>query len=117
MKLLEAKGVDAIEMIAELMEPIAEISQDKEIGYCLHSNQAYKAVMYAMKKHPKTVLKLMAICEGVPVEEYAPSVPEIPAKVLEIINHPSILPLFTSQSQIEETYSGSATENIEEKNQ
>lgn len=113
MKLLEAKGEEAISLIADLMMPVYELMQNDKVADCIRSKQAYKAIMFALKENPRTVLEIMAIAEGVPVEEYKPSVPEIPAKIMEIVNHPAFEPLFTSPTEMEETSSMSVTANTE----
>lgn len=113
MKLLEAKGVDAIEILADLLDPIAEIAKDGEILSCVQTGQKLKAVKFAMKRHAKTILEILAICEGVPVEDYHPSVLDIPAKLLEVVNTPEVESLFTSQVQTQASSFGLATESTE----
>lgn len=113
MKLLEAKGEEAIGILAELMIPFAELAADVTIAHCLKSNQTYKAVMFALKKYPKTVLRFLAICEGVPYEEYKPTVLEIPARLMEVLNDPTVQALFFTPEQTTENYGGSATEITE----
>lgn len=113
MKLLEAKGTEAIELLADLIDPIADIAVDNEILMCIQTNQKMKAIKFALKNHSKAILELMAICEGVPIEEYRPSVPELPAKLLEIVNHPDVAKLFISQAQMEAQHFGSATEDTQ----
>lgn len=112
MKLLEVKGTEAIEMLADLIDPISEIAADAEILACIQTEQKAKAIKFALKNHAKEIVQILAICEGVPEEDYHPSVVEIPAKILEIVNHPDIAKLFTSQAQTEALLSGSVTENI-----
>ncbi len=114
MKLLEAKGIEAIELLADLFEPITVIAQDAEVLRCFQTDQRVKAIKFLLKKHPHEVLQMMAICEGVPVEDYQPAVYELPAKLLEIVNHPEISKLFTSQAQTKAPSSGSATETTTE---
>ena len=113
MKLLEVKGAEAIELLADLIDPITEIAGDAEVLQCVQTGQKAKAVKFILKKHPKTILTIMSICEGVPVEEYNPTVTELPAKILEIVNHPDIAKLFTSQVQTEASSFGLATEITE----
>lgn len=113
MRILEVRGEEAIVFLADLMMPIQELVSDAEVAHCVETQQLYKAFMFAMKNKPKTVLELLAICEGVPVEEYNPSLLEIPLKAKEIIENPMVQSLFTSQAQTTETSSGSVTENTE----
>ena len=117
MKLLEVTGTEAIELLADLIDPITEIAADEEILACIQTGQRAKAIKFAMKNHSEDLLMLMAICEGVPIEDYHPSLVEIPSKILEIVNHPDIAKLFTSQAQTEALRSGSVTENIGAENQ
>ena len=113
MKLLEVKGTDAIELLADLIDPIADIAGDAEVLKCIQTGQKLKAIKFALKKHAKSIIEIMAICEGVPADEYKPSVPELPSKILEIVNTPEIEALFTSQVQTEASSSGLVTENTE----
>lgn len=113
MKLLEVTGAEAFEMMADLFDPIAEIASDVEILKCIQTNQKAKAIKFALKNHAKTMAEIMAICEGVPLEEYNKTLPEMMQDVLTVMNHPIVADLFTSQAQNKETSFGSATENTE----
>lgn len=115
MKLFEAKGEDAIELLADLLDPISIISTDQKVVTCLRTKQYIKAIKFGMKSHPKETLQILALCdEGCPAEEYHPSALEIPVKLLQILNHPDVGKLFTSQAQTEAVSSGSATESTED---
>ena len=60
-------------------------------------------------------MKIMATMDGVPVEEYKCNVFTLPVKILELLNDPDIVQLFTYQGQTGDAKSsGSASENIEE---
>ena len=113
MKLLEVTGAEAFEMAADLFDPIADIASDAEILKCIQTNQRAKAIKFALKKHSKAMIEIMAICEGVPVSEYKKNLPEMMKDVLTVMNHPIVADLFTSQAQNEETSSGSAMVNTE----
>lgn len=113
MRLLEVTGTEAIELLADLIDPITDIAQDADILKCIQTNQKIKAVKFALKNHAQTVIEIMALCEGVPVDEYNPYITELPGKILEILNHPDIAKLFTSQVQTEAPSSGLATENTQ----
>ena len=115
MKLLTATGEEAFELMADLIDPISDIAADADILRCYKTNQKMKAIKFAMKKHPKTMTEIMAICEGVPVSEYKKTAPEMLIDVLTVVNHPTVAVLFTSQAQDVNsvTSSGSVTENTE----
>lgn len=121
MKLSEYKGEQALDMLADLIEPAAAIMADKEISNAVKANlPKIKIVKTAIKNHKPEVIEIMAILDGEDPKEYAEKVNlfTLPAKLLEILNDPDLMSLFTLQGQNkEETNSGSATENTEESEQ
>lgn len=117
MKLSDVKGEKALDMLADLIEPVAEIASDKDVVRRLRAGKKAKAVSTAIKNHKKAVMQVLAVLDGVPVDEYECNILSLPKKLLDIVNDPAIFELFTSQSQETQTPSGSATANItEEKN-
>lgn len=113
MKLSDIKGEKALEVLADLIEPAAEIMTDKEAVKLFRSGQTIKGVSYALKAHKKACLTILALTDGADPETYQPNVLSLPMKLLEIFNDSEMMGLFTSQSQEEKTSSGSATESIE----
>ena len=114
MKLSDIKGEKAIEVLADLMEPAAEIMADEEVVKLARSGQKIKGISTALRKHKKACLTILALTEGENPETYSPSLLAIPKKALELLNDPELMSLFSSQSQKEQTSSGSAMENTEE---
>ena len=97
-----------------MIEPAGEIMTDKGIGEGFKKDR-FKAIGLAIKNHKKAVMQIMATIDGVPVEEYKCNVFTLPAKILELLNDPDIVQLFTCQGQTADANStGSASENIEE---
>ena len=114
MKLSEYQGEAALDILADLIEPVGEIMSDKEIGEVFKKNR-FKGIGLAIKKHKKAVMKIMATMDGIPVEEYKCNVLTLPVKILELLNDPDLVQLFTYQGQTGDAKSsGSASENIEE---
>ena len=114
MKLSEYQGEAALDILADLIEPAGEIMTDKEIGEVFKKNR-FRAIGLAIKNHKKAVMQIMATIDGVPVEEYKCNVFTLPAKILELLNDPDIVRLFTYQGQTGgANSSGSASENTEE---
>lgn len=113
MKLSEVKGEKALDMLADLIEPVSAIMADKEVTGMIRKGKRAKAISAAIKKHKKEVLEVMATLNGKSVKEYEKecNILSLPKQVLDIINDPAIFELFTSQSQETKTPSGSATEN------
>lgn len=114
MKLSEYQGEAALDILSDLIEPAGEIMTDKEIGDVFKKNR-FRAIGLAIKNHKKAVMQIMATMDGVPVEEYKCNVFTLPVKILELLNDPDIVQLFTYQGQTGgANSSGSASENIEE---
>ena len=114
MKLSEYQGEAALDLLADLIEPAGEIMSDKEIGELFKKNR-FKAIGLAIKNHKKAVMQIMATMEGVPVEEYKCNVSTLPVKILELLNDPALVQLFTYQGQTgDANSSGSASENTGE---
>ena len=114
MKLSEYQGETALDVLADLIEPAGEIMSDKEIGEVFKENK-FKAIGLAIKNHKKAVMQILATMDGVPVDEYKCNVFSLPVKILELLNDPDLVQLFTYQGQTGDAKSsGSASENIEE---
>ena len=114
MKLSEYQGEAALDVLADLIEPAGEIMSDKEIGDAFKENR-FKAIGLAIKNHKKSVMQILATMDGVPVDEYKCNVFTLPVKILEILNDPDLVQLFTYQGQTgDANSSGSASENTEE---
>ena len=98
MKLSEYHGEAALDILADLIEPAGEIMSDKEIGEAFKKNR-FKAIGMAIRNHKKAVMQIMAIMDGVPVDEYKCNVFTLPAKILELLNDQALIQLFTYQGQ------------------
>lgn len=115
MKLTEIKGEKAIEMIADLIDPIAKIANDDKFRKLLEANKTAEAAKILLKEHSKEVLVCMAVLHDEDPETYQPNLVTLPAMLLELLNTPELVELFYSGGTV--TSSGSPTENTEaEKN-
>ena len=111
MKLSDYKGEDALEILADLIEPAAEIFGDKEFSR-LYKGKRIEAVKYALKNKPKAVIAMLAVLDREDPETYKPGLLTIPMRLLEILNDPELVSLFTSQAQnADKTSSASVMEN------
>ena len=112
-KLSEYKDEEALDLLADLMEPVTEIITDKEVVEAFFKKTRLSGIMLAIKKHKKAVFECMAILDGVPVEEYHCNLITLPKTILAVVNDKEFLTFFKSQGQeyLEEESSGSATEN------
>lgn len=114
-KLSEYKNEEAIELLADIMEPVSEILADDEVKNTYRSGANKIAlVKVILKHHSKQVVDILAILDGIPREEYKCNVVTLPIKLIEIFNDEELTSFFESQSQIlGEELSGSVTENTE----
>lgn len=113
-KLSDYKNEEALDLLADILEPVAHIFADKEFVEKIQGNKM-SAIQHVMRNHKTDVLSILASLEGVPVEEYKCTVLTLPITLLNILNDPDLLDFFRSQGlKIDEESSGSAMENIEE---
>lgn len=101
MKLSDIKGERALDVIADLIDPVAEILGDKEISAALQSGKAHaKAIKLALKNHKRAVLDMMAAIDGEDPETYQPSLFVLPKRLLDLLNDPEVQQLFESQESL-----------------
>ncbi len=113
-KLLEYENEEALDLLADIIEPAADIFSDKAIAAAWSKNKRTKAVSIAIKNHKKSVIAILAALEGVPVSEYKCNILTLPATLLSLLNDPELLAFFKSQVQsMEEIVSTPAMENTE----
>ena len=93
-KLSEIKGKEALDVLAEIIEPAAEIFTDENVKKALKSESRIKAAKIILKDHKKAILTLMAALEGVSVEEYQPTLFALPSLILGVLNDPELNSLF-----------------------
>lgn len=117
MKLSEYKGEDALDILADLIEPAAEIMTDPEITSAFRSGVSKsKIARLIIKGHKSAIISVLATLDREEPDEYAKKMNlfTLPAKLVELFNDPELINLFTLQGQtMEKTSSGSATESIE----
>ena len=113
MKLSEIKGEQAIEVIADLIEPITNIATDKNCADAFNATQKEgetkeetaarhikEKIPYLMKAHKKDVAKIVGILEGKDPEEL--NILQIFTAVIELLNDKALMQLFSSAVLTEE---------------
>lgn len=115
MKLSDYQGEDALDLLADILDPITDIASDAELKKVISNRKNnLEIVMYLLKHHKKEILAVLARIDGVAVEDYKCNVFTLTKSVLEIINDESVAELFRSQGQkMVDSSFGSATENTE----
>lgn len=116
MKLSEIQGDRALDVFADILEPGAVILADKEVGDLFRAGKRLPAVKVAIKAHKKEVKEILAVIDGVPVEELKIGVFTLPTRLLEIFNEPEVLSLFSFPS-LTERQSGDTSENTTAENE
>lgn len=110
--LAEIKGDDALELIADLLEPATEIMSDEKVKNAFYSKNSAAAIKVAIKEHKDAVIVILAALNECDAKDYKPSVAQIIKDALQIVNDKALLDLFTLPNQtLEEDTSGSASEN------
>lgn len=116
MKLSDYKGEDALDLLADIVEPAMEIISDKRISEAAKSKMSRGAlVKLIIKNHKRSILTLMARVSGVDPETYNPDLFTLTADLMELISDEAFTELFQSQGQkLPDLHSGPATEAIQE---
>lgn len=113
--LSEYKDEEALDMLADLIDPVINIFGDKEVADWYKAGVIIKSVQVAIKNHKDDVINMLAVLEGVPKEDYHCNLLTLPKMLVNIWNDPELRDFFESQSlKDSETPSGSVTENTEE---
>lgn len=99
MKLSEFKNEAALDLLADIIEPVSHILADKRCSELLKKRNIPKAVKVILKQHKNEVIEVMAALDGKTVEEYECNVFTLPMKLLELLNDPELLAFFASQGQ------------------
>lgn len=118
MRLEDLKGEQALDALADIIEPASEIITDSEVKDLFDKREFLKLVKVILKKHRAEIIEILATLDGVSVEEETEAIDffTLPKKVMELINSPSLATLFQFAGQMTvPTSSGSATANTEGK--
>ena len=108
MRLSDYKGEEALDVLADIIEPLAMIFTDKEIQELGKKKPAPPTIAYikpAIKNCKKELIQILARLENQPVEEYMENLNLItlPAQILDLINDPEVQKLFHSQEKSQVT--------------
>ena len=113
--LAEIKGDDAFDLVADMLEPAAEIMSDKKVKTAYYTKNTASAVKVAIKGHKDAVRLILALLNEEDTQTYDPSVADIIKGAIEIFNDKALQDLFTLPDQKpEEDTSGSASESSKE---
>lgn len=112
-KLSEYKDDEALDLLADLLEPVVEILGDQEVVKEFQKNKL-KGISLAIKSHRTAVFKALAVLNGEDVKSYHCDILTLPKTILDILNDKDLLDFFLLQSQeLDKEHSGSVTTNGE----
>jgi hypothetical protein len=111
-KLSEIGNEGKLDIIADILEPMANIMQDKEIAKA--AKESYlKAIQAAIRLHKKEVIEILARIDGVPVKDYKYGMLELPFQLVSILQDGDVMSFFGSQALTESESSTKHTANTE----
>lgn len=130
MRLSDVKGERTLDVIAEIIEPIANIAEDEvatEIfarkrlpdgmtAKAFMLRRIKKSVPILIRKHKDDLITILCTIEGTSSTKYKESLnlPKLTKDVLDLLTDEEFMGLFTSAQTDSEDSSGSAPESIAE---
>ena len=120
MRLSEIYGEDAIDVIAEILEPAATILADAEVKAVIESRKPYIIVAKTiLSRQKKAILEVLAVLNRKDPKEFKPSLIELPIMLIhlleDIAENQELMSLFQSRNpMMGSVSSGSVTENTKE---
>ncbi|MBQ0054672.1 MAG: hypothetical protein KBS54_00790 [Synergistaceae bacterium] len=116
-KLSEYKNDEALDKLAELIEPLSEIFTDKKVVDVIkNGGNKIKVVSCVIKTHKKAIIEILAILDDVPVEQYECNLLTLPVALMSILNDKDLMDFLALQGQNMASASfGSVTDNTQGK--
>jgi len=119
MRLSDFENEEALDLLADILDPATEIMADKNVEVMVRGKQpTLKIASYILKNHKGPVIEIVAAMH----KEDPKTIKFTPVQLLkdltDIMNDKDVMSLFTLQGQLTEgDTSGSAMENTEESEQ
>lgn len=119
MKLSEIRGVDAIDVIADIIDPVTVIMADADIKEVISQKKPTLIIAkVVLKKQKRAILDILAILNNEDPKTFNPSIIELPIMLVNLINDiegdKELMDLFHSQPQMMASVSsGAVTQNTE----
>lgn len=113
MKATKIKGLEAYDVLADLLAPIEELSHNEEVMAEFKAKNYFKALITALRTNKEEINTILAVLDGEDPKTYEPNVFTLPKQLVALANDPDIISLFQFSSLDMETPSGDVTENTE----
>ena len=103
MKISDFKNEEALDLLADILEPASEIIADEEVKKA-YKNKGNKLTLakIIIKNHKSAIIEILARLNGKAVEEYTCNVFTLPIKLIEILNDEELVSFFNSSAGTEE---------------
>lgn len=121
-KLSEFKDDEAMDVLVEILEPATNLIGNAKFKTAIRGDKEkdikpnrMEAIKIAITDNRKDIVKIMAVLNETPVEEFHYSLLTLPQMVMELFNDKELIDFFSYRGETGSvTPSGSATENTEE---
>lgn len=119
-KISEITGENAIDVIADILDPLSIILADKEVEKTIKAQvPLIIKVQVVLKRQKKAILEVLAILNQKDPKEFNPSLIELPIMLMNLLkdieDNPELASLFQSQGQTTTNVSfGSVMEDTQE---
>lgn len=115
-KILEARGEEALDILVDLLGPVQEIASDPDISGMMRTGGGgtmLDLVRAMLKNHKGAVIQILAIDDGRTVEEEAGMISPLtlPARLIKIVNTPSVGELLFGSAEPGTPATGSAAKS------
>lgn len=94
---------DAIDLIADLLEPASVIMQDKKIADILQTETYVGIAVYILKHHKEQAIKIVCVINGEDPDTWEFNAWDVLRTLMNIIENPQIAEVFGLQSQNEQS--------------
>lgn len=98
MKLSEYKNEEALDILADILDPVSEIVTDKNVKKAYENGNLLNVAKVIIKNHKKSIIEILARFDNIPVEEYNCNIFSLPKKIVEILNDSDLLNFFSSSA-------------------
>ncbi len=115
-RILDARGEEALDVLADLLDPITEIATDPEISGMMQTGGSATVAQFAaavLRRHKSAVMQIMAIDDGKTAEEERGilSAVTVPARLLKLLSNPAVKELFFGAAGANGSADGSSAES------
>lgn len=115
MRITEFKNEDAIDVLADLIEPASAIFADEDLRKAIKENKSYAYMAkVALKNHKSEVIEILATLDGKTVEEYTCNPLSLLTNLISLLSDKELKDFFVSQAiAMRKESSTSVMENIQ----